>query len=185
VVTKKELTPGSRLEAGAMAYELVDLSTVWVTAQVPEAQLRFVTAGVEGTLALTAFPGRTWSGQVRFIDPQLDPATRTVRVRLAFDNPKGELRPELFGELRLARPSRQVLQVPTDAIVPGPKPLVFVARGGGRFEPRVVTLGEATGERTEVKGGLGEGDEVVTGGLFLLDSEASLRASLRRAEAAP
>ncbi len=181
VVTKKDLVEGTRLEAGAMPYEVVDLSRVWVVAEVYETELRFVAAGMTASLQLSAYPGKIFAGVVAFIDPMLDPKTRTVRVRVTFENPVGELRPELFGELTLERAPRQVLRVPTDALVPtGAASVVFVARGGGTFEPRRVETGEAGRDFTEVLVGLAEGDQVVTRANFLVDSESSLRASLAR-----
>jgi Cu(I)/Ag(I) efflux system membrane fusion protein len=186
VVTKKDLVEGARLEAGAMPYEVVDLSTVWVLADVYETDLRFVEPGMLATLHLTAWPDRTYTGKVLFIDPVLDPKTRTVRVRLDFANPKGELRPELFGEVTLERPAREVVRVPTDALVQtGEREVVFVARGEGRFEPHLVQTGEAGRDFTEVRGGLVEGEAVVTRASFLVDSESSLRASLARLAPAP
>jgi Cu(I)/Ag(I) efflux system membrane fusion protein len=181
VVTKKELVEGARLEAGAMPYEVVDLSTVWVLAEVYETDLRFVEPGLPATLHLTAWPDRTYTGKVLFIDPVLDPRTRTARVRLDFANPRGELRPELFGEVTLERPARDVLRVPTDALVQtGERDVVFVARGDGRFEPHLVQTGEAGRDFTEVREGLHEGEAVVTRASFLVDSESSMRASLAR-----
>jgi membrane fusion protein, copper/silver efflux system len=160
---------------------VVDLSSVWVLAEVYETELRFVAPGMAASLQLTAYPGREWTGVVAFIDPMLDPKTRTVRVRLAFSNPTGELRPELFGEVTLERPPRQVVRVPTDALVPtGATSVVFVARGAGQFEPRRVETGEAGHDFTEVLDGVVEGDQVVTRANFLVDSESSLRASLAR-----
>lgn len=96
VVTKKEIVEGSRIELGAMPYEVVDLSTVWVLADVYETELRFIAPGMLASLRLDAFPGRTWQGKVLFIDPMLDAQSRTAKVRLAFSNANGELRPEMF-----------------------------------------------------------------------------------------
>ncbi|MBL8914530.1 MAG: efflux RND transporter periplasmic adaptor subunit [Archangium sp.] len=186
VVTRKEVVEGTRLEAGAMPYDVVDLSNLWVLADVYETELRFVTPGVVAQLNLAAFPGRTFSGKVLFVDPLLDPKTRTARVRLAFANPNGELKPEMFGEVVVERPARDVLRVPSDALIrAGTEDVVFLARGEGRFEPRRVTLGEVGRDFTEVIDGLGVGDAVVTRANFLIDSESRLRASLSRLTAAP
>jgi Cu(I)/Ag(I) efflux system membrane fusion protein len=186
VVTKKDLVEGARVEAGAMPFEVVDLTSVWVVADVYETDLRFVEPGMTASLSLRAFPGKTWEGGVSFIEPVLDPKSRTVRVRSSFPNPKGELKPELFGEVTLSRPAREVLRVPADAVVlNGERPLVFVARGGGRFEPRVVSLGEAGREFSEVLDGVAAGELVVTRANFLVDSESSLRASLARLSPTP
>lgn len=181
VVTRKELVEGSRLEAGAMPYDVVDLSTLWVLADVYETELRFVSPGAPAQLTLNAFPGRLFTGKVLFVDPLLDPTTRTARVRLSFANASGELKPEMFGEVVVERPARDVLRVPSDALIrSGTEDVVFVARGEGRFEPRRVTLGEAGRDFTEVVSGLSAGEAVVTRANFLIDSESRLRASLAR-----
>lgn len=188
VVTKKEIVEGARIEVGSMPYEIVDLSTVWVVAEVYEAELRFVAPGLSATLTLNAYPERHYSGKVLFVDPLLDPKTRTARVRLAFANPAGELRPEMFGEVTLERPPRLVLRVPSDALVrSGAEDVVFVSQPEGRFEPRRVKTGEVSREFAEVLEGLTEGESVVTRATFLIDSESRLRASLARvsSEAAP
>jgi len=181
IVTKKDIVEGSRLEAGAMPYEVVDLSTVWVLADVYETELRFVSAGAPASLRLSAFPGRPYEGKVLFIDPLLDPRTRTARARLAFANPSGELRPGLFGDVTIERPAREVLRLPSDAVIRGgTRDVVFVSLGAGRFEPRQVQLGEVGSEFIEVTSGVTEGEAVVTRANFLVDSESRLRASLSR-----
>ncbi|MDP1919208.1 MAG: efflux RND transporter periplasmic adaptor subunit [Myxococcales bacterium] len=181
VITRKELVEGTRLEAGAMPYEVVDLSTVWVLAEVYETELRFVSPGLTARLTLSAFPGKHFDGTVLFIDPLLDPKTRTTRVRLAFANADGALRPEMFGEVTIARPANDVLRVPADALIrSGADDVVFLSRDEGRFEPRRVTVGEVGREFAEVLEGLSEGDAVVTRANFLIDSESRLRASLAR-----
>ncbi len=179
VITKKEVVEGARLELGATPYEVVDLSRVWVLADVYESELRHVKVGMPATLQLKAFPNRVFAGKVSFLDPVLDPATRTVKVRLEFPNPDGDLRPEMFGEVVLRGTTREGLKLPSDAVVPtGTTHVVFVALGDGRFQPREVRLGESDGNSVEVTSGLKVGDEVVTGANFLVDSESRLRASL-------
>ena len=181
VLTRKDIVEGSRLEAGAMPYEIVDLSTLWVLADVYETELRFLSPGVSARLSLNAIPGKEFTGKVLFVDPVLDPKTRTARVRLAFSNADGELRPEMLGEVVIERPVREVLRVPSDALVrSGVEDVVFVARDEGRFEPRRVTLGETSADFTEVVDGLSAGELVVTRANFLVDSESRLRASLAR-----
>jgi Cu(I)/Ag(I) efflux system membrane fusion protein len=183
VVMKKDAVQGMKLDAGAMPYEIVDLSSVWVLADVYESELRFLEVGMPATLSLKAFPNRTFKGRVKFVDPMLDPATRTVKVRLAFANPSGELKPEMFGEVTLASSAREALRIPSDAVIDsGTKKLVFVALGNGKFEPREVELGEGAAGFSEITGGLEEREQVVTGANFLIDSESRLRASLSALE---
>lgn len=179
VVTKKDVVEGMKLEAGAMPYEIVDLSVVWVLADVYESELRFVKEKTPATLKLKAFPDRTFEGKVVFLDPLLDPQTRTVKVRLTFQNPGGDLRPEMFGEVVLKTASHEGLLVPADAIVDsGTVKVVFVAQGEGKFQPRQIEVGQSDGTVVEVTSGLQAGELVVTRANFLIDSESRLRASL-------
>ncbi len=179
VITKRDALPGMRVEAGSMPIELVDLSRVWVLADVYESELRHVKLGMPATLSLKAYPNRTFKGRVAFVDPVLDPRTRTVRVRIEFQNPAGELKPEMFGEVILQGSSRKGLHVPSDSVIDsGTRNVVFVALGEGKFAPRQVELGETDGDHVEVVKGLSEGEQVVTRANFLIDSESRLRASL-------
>ena len=179
VITKRDAVPGMRVEAGAMPIEMVDLSRVWVQADVYESELRHVKVGVPATLSLKAYPNRTFKGRVSFIAPQLDPKTRTVAVRLEFPNPTGELKPEMFGEVTLQSTTRKGLRIPSDAVIDsGTESVVFVALGGGKFEPRTIEVGDAAGAHVEVVKGLSEGEQVVTRANFLIDSESRLKASL-------
>jgi Cu(I)/Ag(I) efflux system membrane fusion protein len=179
VLTKKDVVPGMRVNAGDMPFEIVDLSRVWVLADAYETDLRQVKIGMSATLTLKAFPNRTFTGRVAFIDPLLDPKTRTAKVRVEFPNPSGELRPEMFGEVVLLGKSREGVRIPADAVIhSGTKSVVFVALGSGKFQPREVELGEGNSEFVEVVSGLEKGDGVVTRANFLVDSESRLRASL-------
>ncbi len=185
VVTQKDVVQGARLEAGAMPYEIVDLSSVWVLADVYENELRNVKVGMPAKLTLAAFPNREFPGKVVFLDPLLDPKTRTAKVRLTFANPDGDLRPEMFGEVVLKGATRDALRIPVDAVIDsGTTNVVFVALGGGKFEPREVKLGESDRTLIEVVDGVHEGEEVVTRANFLVDSESRLRASLAELTAA-
>lgn len=185
VVTKKDAVMGHRVAEGDMPYEITDLGQVWVLADAYESDLGRVKLGTPATLTLQAFPNREFLGKVVFIDPILDPKTRTAKVRLAFPNPTGELRPEMFGEVTLRTPARHGLSVPTDAIIDsGTRKVVFVSLGEGKFRPREVKIGATDGDRAEVLEGLKAGDQVVTRANFLVDSESRLRASLSALEGA-
>jgi Cu(I)/Ag(I) efflux system membrane fusion protein len=180
VVAKKEVVPGMRLEAGAMPYEIWDLSSVWVLADVYEAELQHVKVGAPVTLTLKAFPDREVQGRVAFIDPFLDPKTRTAKVRIAFANPDGLLKPEMFGEVVLGTPPRKALRIPADAVIDsGTRSVVFVALGDGKFQPRVVRLGASDGDQVEILDGLEAGEQIVTRANFLVDSESRLKSSLQ------
>jgi len=179
VVIRKDVVEGMQLDAGAMPYEIVDLSSLWVLADVYESELRFVREGMTATLKLNAFPDREFKGRVVFLDPLLDARTRTVKARLTFANPDGELRPEMFGEVVLHGTPHRGLRIPSDAIIDsGIDKLVFVAVRDGRFEPRKIAIGQSDGAHTEVVSGLAHGERVVSRANFLVDSESRLRASL-------
>lgn len=179
VVTRKDVVEGAKLEAGAMPYEIVDLSTVWILADVYERELRYVKEGMPATLTLNAFPSREFKGQVLFVDPLMEPQTRTVKVRLAFANPGGDLRPEMFGEVVLHGTPREGLRIPQDAVLDsGTEKIVFVALGAGKLQPREVHLGASGDGTVEVTSGLSPGERVVTRANFLVDSESKLRAAL-------
>jgi membrane fusion protein, copper/silver efflux system len=179
VVTKKEIVMGHRLNEGDMPYEITDLSRVWVLADAYETDLSRIRLGMPATLSLQAFPNRIFKGKVIFIDPILDPKTRTAKVRIEFPNPKGELKPEMFGEVTLQTEKREGLRIPADAVIDsGSKKVVFVALGEGKLQPREVQVGPVTGDAVEVLSGLEAGEKVVTRANFLVDSESRLRASL-------
>jgi Cu(I)/Ag(I) efflux system membrane fusion protein len=179
VITRKDVVPGMRVNAGDMPFEIVDLSRVWVLADAYESDLQQVKVGMSAALTLKAFPNRTFKGRVAFIDPLLDPKSRTAKVRVDVPNPTGELRPEMFGEVVLQGKARQGVRIPADAVIQsGTKNVVFVALADGKFQPREVQLGETNPEHVEVISGLEKGDGVVTRANFLIDSESRLRASL-------
>jgi len=179
VVTKKDVVPGMRVNAGDMPFEIVDLSRVWVLADAYESDLGNVKVGMPATLTLKAFPNRAFEGRVAFIDPMLDPRSRTAKVRIEVPNPDGELRPEMFGEVVLRGEARTGLRIPADAVIhSGTQSVVFVALPDGKFQPREVRLGQGDAQFVEVVSGLEAGDGVVTRANFLVDSESRLRASL-------
>ncbi len=179
VVTAKNAVEGSRLAAGDTPYEVTDLGVVWVMADAYETDLAKVRVGMPATLTLQAYAGREFRGRVAFIDPLLDPKSRTVKVHLHFPNPTGELKPEMYGEVVLRGADREGLTIPLDAVIrTGTKDVVFVDLGEGKFQPREVELGDTSGDQVEVKKGLEKGQKVVTRANFLVDSESRLRASL-------
>jgi Cu(I)/Ag(I) efflux system membrane fusion protein len=179
VVTKKDIVHGHRLNEGDMPYEITDLSSIWVLADAYESDLARIRTGMTATLTLQAFPDRAFKGKVLFIDPVLDPKTRTAKVRLEFPNRTGELRPEMFGEVTMQAKQREGLRIPSDAVIDsGTKKVVFVALPEGKFQPREIRVGAVSDETVEVLAGLRAGERVVTRANFLIDSESRLRASL-------
>jgi Cu(I)/Ag(I) efflux system membrane fusion protein len=179
VVTVKNLVEGARLSPGDAPYEITDLGAVWVMADAYESDVSKVRVGMPATLTLESYPNRKFVGEVAFLEPVLDPKTRTLKVHLHFRNPRGELKPEMFGEVELQGKERQGLHIPSDAVVrSGERDVVFLALQEGKFQPREVRLGARSGDQVEVSSGLEEGERVVTRANFLVDSESQLRASL-------
>ena len=179
VVTVKNIVEGARIMPADIPFEITDLGRIWALADVYETELGLVKVGLPATMTLPSFPGKTFTGRVAFVDPVLDPKTRTTKVRIEFPNPKGDLKPEMFGEVLLKGPSHKGILVPLDAVLDaGTQKVAFIALGDGKFEPREVTTGLKVGEQIEVLSGLKAGDEVVTRANFLLDSESRFRAAL-------
>ena len=156
---------------------LADLRQVWVLADIYENEIPWVGLGDKVEMTLTSVPGRTFKGEVSYIYPYSEAKTRTTKVRLVFDNPDLQLRPDMFSEVKILSDTRKnSIVVPSEAIVrSGGNPQIFVVREPGKFEPRVVTLGVESDGRIEVVDGVSEGEEVVTSAQFLVDSESKLR----------
>ncbi len=179
VITAKTVVEGSRVSPGEAPLEITDLGHLWAQAEVTESELARVKVGSAAELRINGGDGRAFQGRVAFVDAVLDPKTRTAKVRIEVANPRGELKPEMFGDAVLKTGTRKGLLVPLDAVLDsGTRKVVFVALGDGKFEPREVVTGPATGDLVEVRKGLEAGDEVVTGAAFLVDSESRLRAAL-------
>jgi Cu(I)/Ag(I) efflux system membrane fusion protein len=179
VVTVKNVVEGARITPADIPFEITDLSRVWAQADVYEKELDGVKVGQTATLTLSTYPGKTFQGRVAFVDPILDPKTRTAKVRVEFANPHGDLKPELFGEILLKGPGHKGILVPLDAVLDaGTQKVVFIALGEGRFEPREVTTGATVGEQVEVLSGLQLGEEVIVRANFLVDSESRLKSAL-------
>lgn len=186
VVTAKTAVEGMRLGPADTPFEITDLATVWGVADVYEPEIRRVKVGMPADLTLGTFPGKAFHGRVAFIDPQVDPKSRTVKVRVDLANPRGELKPEMYGEMVLRSQARRGLAIPVDAVLDsGARKIVFVALGDGRFAPREVQVGDNLGETVEVRSGLKQGESVVTRANFLVDSESRLRAALAQFAAKP
>jgi Cu(I)/Ag(I) efflux system membrane fusion protein len=175
-VMERNAFPKQHMTAETVLYTIADLSTVWVIADVFEYEAANVRLNQPAVLTLTAMPGRAYHGRVSYILPQVDPTTRTLKVRVAFDNPGFALKPDMYGEVQLQSGGGRRLVVPQSAVLnSGDRLTVFLGRGNGDFESRQVTLGAQTGDRVEILSGLRAGDRVVTSGNFLLDSESQMR----------
>jgi Cu(I)/Ag(I) efflux system membrane fusion protein len=179
VVTAKNIVEGSRVNPGDTPYEITDLGMVWVMADAYETDLGRARVGAKATMVTKSLPGRSFQGRVQFVDPVIDPKTRTTKVHLHFANQTGELKPDMYGEVELQGKTTMGIQIPADAILhAGTQDMVFVALGDGKFEPRKVKVGVQGGGMVQIAEGLRDGEQVVSHANFLIDSESRLRASL-------
>jgi Cu(I)/Ag(I) efflux system membrane fusion protein/cobalt-zinc-cadmium efflux system membrane fusion protein len=182
-VLHKNVVEGARVKAGEDLYTIGDLSRVWVTVEVYEFDAPWVEVGQPAEMELSYEQGKMLEGKVAYIYPTLNEVSRTLTVRLEFENPGIRLKPGMFATVYIQfRRMDDVLAVPTEAILDsGRRKIVFVSVGGGRFEPREIVTG-LTGDHhmTEVVSGLEEGDQVVVSGQFLLDSESQLQEAIRK-----
>jgi membrane fusion protein, copper/silver efflux system len=168
---------GAAVDPGTMLFQLADLSSVWVTAEVPETQAAWLKAGDTADVDVPALPGEHFGGQVDYLYPELTPATRTLKVRVVVRNPHERLRPGMFAAVHFHGTMQdRVLTVPSEAVIKtGTRSVVIVADDGAHFRPALVQVGAEQGGRSEILGGLNVGQDVVASGQFLIDSEANLR----------
>ncbi len=175
-VLRKEVQEGQYVEEGMVLYDLADLSSVWIYLDAYEQDIRFLSTGQTVAVTAEAYPGGIFSGHITFIDPVLNPSTRTIRVRTEFDNRDGKLRPNMFVKARLRIPVPNALVVPSSAILnTGKREVVWVEASENTFVPREIVTGARTESFTHIIRGLEEGDRVVVTGGYLIDSESELR----------
>ena len=177
VVMNIGVREGQRITPNTELYKIADLSRVWVVVDLYEDDVPWVQEGDEAEMQVAGIPGRLFKGKVSFIYPYLEAKTRTLKVRLEFDNSDFALKPEMFANVVVkARKQVQSLVIPDAAIVrTGAQEQVFVQRDIGKFEPRKVVLGVTSGGFVQVLEGLKVGEQVVTSGQFLIDSESKLK----------
>ena len=174
-VLEKKVVQGQYVTAGQDLYLLADLSRLWLSAKVYEQELGGIKLGQLAVARFPAFPGRESRGQIRFIDPVLDPATRTAGVRIELPNPGGLLKPGMFANAELRVDLGHGLAIPKSAVLDtGVRQVVYVQISPGRFESREVRLGPPAGDLVQVVQGLAAGEQVVTSANFLIDSQSQL-----------
>src|SRR5438309_6108293 len=177
-VIERMVLPNGYVQPETRLYTIADLSSVWVNGQVFQEDAGKLKPGVPAEVTVDAYPNRTFHARVEQVLPQIDPTTRTLRVRLTMPNPNLLLKPGLFVNVRLSAPLERQLFVPASAVLQGgSRQVVFVARGRGSFEPREVQLGTRTDDGFVVLKGLQAGDTVATSANFLIDSESQLQAA--------
>lgn len=186
VVIALNAADGMYLQPGTLAFSVADLSQVWLIVDVFERDISRLTDDMRAVARFEHLPGRSFEGEIDYIYPELDSKTRTLPVRLRFDNSDGVLRPGMFGTVSLIpKETRTVLTVPSEAVIrTGAAERVILKTGEGTFKPRLVTTGlrDSFGEggRTEILQGIGPGEEVVASAQFLIDSESALSAGFMR-----
>jgi len=187
VVTELTARQGATFTAGASLFRINGLKTVWVNAQVPEADISAVRTSSSVEVRATAWPGATFRGRVLALLPDVDPQTRTLTARVSIDNPDYRLSPGMYVTLEFSRAGGEPqLTVPTEAVITtGTRSVVIVQRPDASFMVANVKLGQEQDGHTVILSGLNEGERIVLSGQFLIDSEASLSATVRRLEAAP
>ena len=178
-ITSKMATHGVKVSPTDALYDMVDLSTVWVIADIYEDSLPFIREGQQAEVSLSFIPGRKWKGRVSYLFPTLDEKTRTAKVRLEFPNPGNLLKPEMYADVEIKGNFGKGLVIPENAVIStGERMIVFVAEGQNRFVPREITTGIKIRNLYEVQQGLALGERVVSEANFMLDSESKLQAAI-------
>ncbi len=181
VVAELGVREGMTVMGGQMLFRIIDLSSVWVTAEVPEAQAAWLKPGTEAEARVPAWPERTFRGKVGAILPDVNAATRTVRARIEVANPGAQLKPGMFANIAItAGHGKDAVLVPSEAVIRTGERNVVIVSEGDRMVPVAVEVGQELGGRSEILKGLQAGARVVASGQFLLDSEASLKGALAR-----
>jgi Cu(I)/Ag(I) efflux system membrane fusion protein len=181
VVLEKPSIQGKRFMSGEVLYQIADLSSVWVLAEVFEQELGMLRIGQSAAVRVDAYPDKVFNGKVTFIYPTVTPETRTAKVRVELANPQALLKPAMYAKVEFASGDARgkVLAVPDSAVLDsGTRQVVLVELGAGRFEPRVVKLGTRGGGYVEVLEGVKAGEAVVVSANFLIDAESNLKAAL-------
>jgi Cu(I)/Ag(I) efflux system membrane fusion protein len=183
VIAELGVREGMTVTPGTTLFRIVNLATVWVNAEIPEAQAAWVRPGAPVEARVAGYPGHAFKGRVAAILPEVNPATRTLRARIELANPQELLKPGMFATLAFAGNAVESVLVPSEAVIrTGQRDVVILALGEGRFRTAEVELGAESGGHSAVRKGLKPGDKVVLSGQFLIDSEASLTSTIARLE---
>ncbi len=181
VVIKMGVRDGMYVTPKLQMYSIADLSSVWVQVDVFGHHFDWVNVGNKAEITVEGLAGKTWTGKVDYIYPELNPVNRTLKVRLKFNTPKQKLKPNMFANVTLFAAPKNVLSVPNEAVIYYENsPRLIKVVGKDRYQPVEVKLGMRSEGHTEILAGLEENDKVVVSGQFMLDSESNLQASFRR-----
>ncbi len=180
VVTEKKAVQGMRFMPGEMLYQVTDLSSVWVIADLSEQDVGLVRAGTAAKVTITAYPNQVFNGRITYVYPTLKAETRSIPIRIELANPGQRLKPAMFAQVDLVGGSTTpVLSVPDSAVIDtGTRRIVLVQVAEGRFEPREVELGGRGENFVEIVKGVREGEQVVVAANFLIDAESNLKAAV-------
>ncbi len=181
VVTRIGIKNGMYITPGTEIYTIADLSSVWIIVDVFEHQLTWVKVGNKAEIQVQGVPGKTWEGKVDYIYPELNPKTRTLKVRLTIKTPKQLLKPNMFADVTLFTNSKQALTVPSEALIyyeNSPRLVKVVAEN--KYQPIEVKIGMKSNGKVEILEGIEDGDKILVSGQFMIDSESNLQASFRR-----
>jgi len=179
IVTERKTFPNQYVTPDMNLYTIADYTHAWVYADVYESEIPYVKLGQAATFTTLAYPGQVFAGKIAYLWPQMDPATRTLKVRMDFPNPGLKLKPEMYGNIEIRMPLGRRLAVPDSAVLDsGLRQMVFVEKVPGILEPRSVQVGVRTDGYAEIVQGLKAGETVASSANFLIDSESQLRAAL-------
>ena len=180
VVQDLGVDQGRRVMTGDHLVDIADLSVVWVWAQFYQDELPMLKRDLPMTITTSAYPGEKFNGKISVVDPFINDATRTGRVRIDVENADLKLRPDMYVDVELTMDMGEGVAVPFSAVLPtGKHNIVFVDKGEGKLEPRFIELGRKYGDYYEVKSGLKETERVVTSANFLIDAEAKVQGALK------
>ncbi|HEU5247193.1 MAG TPA: efflux RND transporter periplasmic adaptor subunit [Candidatus Udaeobacter sp.] len=183
VVQSVPVEQGKNVKVGDMLVEVADLSVVWVWAEFYETELSMLQVGQKISITTKSYPGEKFQGTIGVINPFLDETKRTAKVRIDIPNPDFKLRPGMYVNAELEMDMGQALTIPVSAVMPtGSRNIVFVDKGQGKLEPRIVQLGTKYGDIYEVKSGLQGNEQVVASANFLIDAESKVQGALRQFE---
>src|SRR5215470_3431687 len=178
-ITERNALPNQYVQSDTKLYTIADLSSAWVYANVSQSDVGRLKPGNRTTVTVDAYPGRKFSGRIDQILPQVDPMTRTVRVRLVFSNPSVALKPGMYVNVNIDVPLGRQLVIPSSGVLQaGTRQIAFVDHGEGYLEPREVEVGPRVDDHSVVLQGLKSGEQIVSSANFLVDSEAQLQAAL-------
>ncbi|MGE5179547.1 MAG: efflux RND transporter periplasmic adaptor subunit [Bacteroidota bacterium] len=178
VVVEKNVVEGSSFMAGQTLYKIAPIHPIWVVASVYQYELSLVKTGMAAEIETPFMPERSRTGRVSYVNPFLDPSTRTGEVRITVPNVRGDLKPGMFVDVMLGRDLGTRLAIPVSAVLyEGDRSIVFIDLGSAGIVPREVALGAKAGDQVEVKAGISPGDVIVTSGNFLIAAESKLKAA--------